>query len=154
MSDGRYLDERLFPFTEDELRRALALTGDEQFARDTARELAEISSAPHGGWWVGPEMFAALALLSENLRERVDAYMRREWEGMRGAMVDGALWREGLPLGSEPALSVLREADEQIARQVAEWENGCAALADWVRRRQGGEPVGDEPPPWPGQERE
>jgi hypothetical protein len=150
---SRYIDENDLPFTEDELFRAIALTEDEQVARDGAHTLAELLSGGtyEGGWSVGDEVFAALALLSDDLRERVDAYMRPRWEGMRPSLVHAALRREGLPPGSEPTLSALRAADDEIARYVADWERGCAALAEWVRRRQAGEPVGDEPPPWPGQ---
>jgi hypothetical protein len=156
VSKTPYIDQNDLPFTEDELFRALALTGDEQLARDAAHELAELLSSGtyEGAWSISDEGFAALSLLSDDLRERVDAYMRTRWEGMRPSCVYAALRREGLPPGSEPTPSALRAADEEIAACVADWERGCAALAEWVRRRQAGEPVGDEPPPWPGTEYE
>jgi hypothetical protein len=149
---SRYIEEKLLPFTEDELFRGLALIGDEQEARDGAHTMAEVLSGGtyDGGWSIADEVFAALALLSDDLRERVDAYMLPRWENMRPLRVRDALRREGLPPGSEPTASALRAADDEIARYVADWRRGCAALAEWVRRRQAGEPVGDEPPPWPG----
>jgi hypothetical protein len=149
-----YLDPRLLPFTEEELFRAFALTGDEQEARDGAHWLADLlaGGAYEGGWSIPDSVFAALALLTDELRERVDTYMRDRWEGMRPSTVFNALRREGLPGGSDPTPSALGAADEEIAGYVADWERGCAALAEWVRRRQAGEPVGDEPPPWPGTE--
>lgn len=152
MKQSRYIDEKDLPFTEDELFRALALTGDEQLARDAAHDVAELLSdgTYDGGWSISDEVFAALALLSDDLRERVEAYMRPRWEGMRPSLVHTALRREGLAPGSEPTPSALRAADEEIAGYVAEWRRGYAALAEWVRRKQSGEPVGDEPPPWPG----
>lgn len=152
MDESRYIDENDLPFTEDELFRAFALTGDEQEAREAARMLAELLSdgTYEGGWSVGYEGFAALALLSDDLRERVDACILPGWENMRPSLVRAALRSEGLPPGSEPTPSALRAADEEIAGYVADWRRGCAALAEWVRRRQAGEAVGDEPPPWPG----
>lgn len=152
MDESRYIDEKALPFTEDELFRALALTEDEQVARNAAHTLAELLSSGtyEGGWSIGYEGFAALALLSDDLRERVDACILPGWENMRPSLVRDALRREGLPPGSEPTASALRAADEEIARYVADWRRGCAAFADWVRRRQAGEPVGDEPPRWPG----
>jgi hypothetical protein len=149
---SRYIDENDLPFTEDELFRGLALLGDEQEALDAAHIMAETLSGGtyDGGWSIADEVFAAMALLSDDLRERVDAYKLPRWENMRPMRVRDALRREGLPPGSEPTASALRAADEEIAGYVADWRRGCAALAEWVRRRQAGEPVGDEPPPWPG----
>jgi cytosine/adenosine deaminase-related metal-dependent hydrolase len=147
-----YIDENDLPFTEDELFRAFALTEGEQLARSAAHTLAELLSSGtyEGGWSIGYEGFAALALLSDDLRERVDACILPGWENMRPTLVRDALRREGLPLDAKPTASALRAADDQIARYVADWRHGCAAFAEWVRRRQAGEPVGDEPPPWPG----
>lgn len=154
MNTTEYLDPDRLPFTEDEIFRALALTAGEQEARDAAREFAETlaGGAYDGAWSLSDSVFAALALLSDDLRERIDVYMRAGWERMRPSTVFNALRREGLPGGSDPTPSALRTADEEIAEHVANWERRCAALAEWVRRRQAGEPVGDEPPPWPGQE--
>jgi hypothetical protein len=156
MEQSRYIDEKVLPFTEDELFRGLALIGDEQEAREGAHIMAEVLSSGtyEGGWSIADEVFAAIALLSDDLRERVDAYMLPRWENMRPSLVRDALRREGLPPGSEPTPSTLQAADEEIARYVADWRRGCAALAEWVRRRQAGEPVGDQPPPWPGIEAE
>lgn len=152
MDKSNYIDANDLPFTEDELFRALTLMGDEQLAREAAREMAELLSngTYDGGWSISDEVFAALALLSDELRERVDAYILPGWENRRPSLVRDALRREGLPPDSEPTESALRAADEEIARDVADWRRGCAALAEWVRRRQAGEAVGDEPPPWPG----
>ena len=156
MNGTDYIDPKDLPFTEDELFRALALTFDEQEAREAAHSFAETldGGAYDGGWSVSDSVFAALALLSDDLLERVDAYMRARWEGVRPSHVYAALRREGLPPGSEPTPSALRAADEELAGYVADWERGCAALAEWVRRRQAGEPVGAEPPPWPGSDEE
>ena len=152
MSESRFIDENDLPFTEDELFRALALTEDEQVARDGAHTIAKLLSdgTYQGGWSIGDEVFASLSLLSDDLRERVESYMGARWEGMRPSLIHAALRREGLAPGSAPTPSARRAADEEIAGYVAEWRRGCAALAEWVRRRQTGEPVEDEPPPWPG----
>lgn len=152
MNTTDYIDPNDLPFTENELFRALALFADEQEARVAAHDFAETlgGGAYDGAWSLSSQVFAALALLSDELRERVDAYMRADWDGMRTSLVRAALRREGLPPGSEPTASALRAADEEIATYVADWRRGCADFAEWVRRRQAGEPVGDEPPPWPG----
>lgn len=154
MDKPRSIDETELPFTEDELFRALALTEDEQVARNAAHTLAELLSSGtyEGGWSIGYKGIAALALLSDDLRERVDACILPGWENMRPSLVRDALRREGLPPDSEPTASALRAADDEIAGYMANWRRGCAALAEWVRRRQAGEPVGDQPPPWPGLE--
>ena len=156
MAATGYLDPELLPFTAEELFRGLALTtGDEQKAREVSDMFAEMlmGGANEGvGWSLSDEVFAAMALVSDDLRKRVDAYKRADWEGMRRSLVYDALRREGPPGGSDPTPSALRAADDEIAGYVADWEQGCAALAEWVRRRQAGEPVGDEPPAWPGQE--
>lgn len=156
MDKSRYIDEKALPFSEDELFRALALTGDEEEARHTAQVMAEVLSGGtyEGGWSIADAVFAALALLSEDLQKRVDAYMLPRWENMRPLLIREALRREGLPPGSEPTPSALRTADDEIAGYVADWRRGCAALAEWLRRRRAGEPVGDEPPPWPGLQQE
>lgn len=154
MDESRYIDENALPFTEDELFRAVALTEGEQVARSAAHTMAKVLSGGsyQGGWSIGDEVFAAMALLSLDLRERVDAYMLPRWENMRPSLIRQALRREGLPPGSTPTASALRAADDEVARYVADWRRGCAALAEWVRRRQAGEPVGNTPPPWPGLE--
>jgi hypothetical protein len=152
VDNSRYIDETELPFTEEELYRALALIGDEQEARHGAHVMAEVLSSGtyEGGWSISDEVFAAMALLSDDLRERVGAYMHTGWEGRRWSSIRTALRHEGLPPGSAPTPSALRAADEEIAGYIAEWQQGCTALAEWVRRRQAGEPVADEPPRWPG----
>lgn len=149
-----YLDPELLPFTAEELFRGIALATDDQQAREVSDMFAEMlaGGANEGvGWSLPDVVFAAMALVSDDLRKRVDAYKRAEWEGRRRSLVYDALRREGLPGRSDPTPSALRAADAELARYVADWEQGCTALAEWVRRRQAGEPVGDEPPPWPGQ---
>lgn len=152
MNTTEYLDPQLLPFTEEELFRGLALIAGEQEARDVAHWLADLlaGGAYEGGWSIPDAVFAAMALVSDDLRQRVEAYMRSGWERMRPSTVFNALRREGLPGGADPTPSALRAADEEVARHMADWRQGCAELAEWVRRRQAGEAVGDEPPPWPG----
>ena len=155
MNTTGYLDPELLPFTAEEFFRGLALaTDDAEKAREVSDLFAETlaGGASEGVAWSIPDVvFAAMALVSDDLRKRVDAYKRAGWEGMRRSLIYDALRREGLPGGSDPTPSALRAADAELARYVADWEQGCTALAEWVRRRQAGEPVGAEPPPWPGQ---
>jgi hypothetical protein len=148
-----YVHATDLPFTEYEIFRALALTADGQEARDGAHAVAELLSGGtyEGAWSISDEVFAALALLSDDLRARVDAYMRSRLERMRSALVAAALQREGLSPGSKATPSAVGAAEEEIAAYVANWERGRAALAEWVRRRQAGERAGHEPPPWPGE---
>jgi hypothetical protein len=148
-----YLDPELLPFTAEELYRGIALAADDQKAREVSDMFAEMlaGGATEGiGWSLPDAVFAAMALVSDDLRKRDDAYKRAGWEDRRRSLVYDALRREGLPPGSDPTPSSLRAAAEEVAVYVADWERGCAELAEWVRRRQAGEPVGDEPPPWPG----
>lgn len=154
MTTTGYLDPELLPFTAEELFRGLALAADEQKAREVSDWFAETfaGGAYEGGWSLPDVVFAAIALVSDDLRQRVETYMRDRWEGSRRSLIYDALRREGLAPGSDPTPSALQAADEELSRYVAHWEQGCTALAEWVRRRQAGEPVGDEPPPWPGQE--
>lgn len=157
MATSGYLDPELLPFTAEELFRGLALAADERTAREVSDMFAEVlagGAAEGVGWSIPDVVFAAMALVSDDLRQRVEAYKRAGWDGMRRSLVDEALRREGLPGGSNPTPSALSAADEEIAGYVADWEQGCSALAEWVRRRQAGEPVGNEPPPWPGTEHE
>lgn len=151
-----YIDANDLPFTEDELFRAFALMHDEQFAREAARGIAELLSdgTYDEAWSISDEVFAALSLLSDELRDRVEAYMRPQWERMRPSLIHSALRREGLSPAADPTASAVRAADEEIAHYLAEWQRGRSALADWVKRRLAGERVGDEPPPWPGTENE
>lgn len=154
MATTGYLDPELLPFTAEELFRGLALATDDQKAREVSDLFAETlaGGADEGvGWSLPDVVFAAMALVSEDLRKRVDAYKRAEWAGMRRSLVYDALRDQGLPGGSDPTPSAQWAADAELARHVADWEQGCTALSEWVRRRQAGEPVGDEPPPWPGQ---
>ncbi len=150
MDQPRYIDENDLPFTEDELFRALALTEDEQVARDAARTLAELLSTGtyEGGGAIADEGFAALALLSKDLHERVNAYMSARWEGMRWLAVRAALLREGLPPTSEPTSSALRAADDEIAQCVeiggagalrsrSGWSGGKQASGSGTSRRLG-----------------
>lgn len=148
------LDQHEFPFTEDELFRALCLLQDGDDACEEARLIAACVRGEYeeGGWSVSDEVFAALALLSPELQSRANEYMRARWDAWRAGLVSSALHRERLPPGADPPPSLLGSADEEIAGYVADWEQGCTALADWVRRRQAGEPVGSDPPPWPGQQ--
>lgn len=148
-----YLDPELLPFTAEELFRGLALAANEQEAREVSDLFAEMlaGGANDGVAWSLPDVvFAAMALVSDDLRQRVETYMRAIWEGRHRLLVNDALRREGLPRDSDPPPSVLGVADQELARIVADWEQGCTELAEWVRRRQAGEPVGDTPPPWPG----
>ena len=154
-----YLDPELLPFTADELFRGLALaTGDEQKAREVSHWFAEMltGGADEGiGWSLPDVVFAAMALVSDDLRQRVDAYMRSGWEAH--ASVDwssthyAAKGFRVAPILRRPPFG---RQTRRLRTYVADWERGFAALAEWVRRRQACEPVGDEPPPWPGQEGE
>lgn len=109
----------MLPFTAEELFRGLAqATGDEQKAREVSQWFAEMlaGGADEGAGWSLPDVvFAAMALVSDDLRKRVDAYKRADWECRRWSLVYDALRREGLPGGSDPTPSALRAADEQIA---------------------------------------
>jgi hypothetical protein len=150
VNDSRLIDENDLPFTEDELYRGFALLHSEQDAREGARLIAEILGPGdyQGGWSIRDETFAALALVSDDLRDRVEAYMRAPWEASRQGLINAALRRDGLSTDVDPTPAALRAADEEIAGRALEWQRKCVLVTEWVRRRQAGEVPEDEPPPW------
>ena len=85
MNASHLLDEHELPFTEDEIYRAFCLLGIED-ARDGVRTVAEcVRGQYEGGWPISDRVFAALALLSADVRDRVDAFVRPGGErGRRG----------------------------------------------------------------------
>lgn len=148
-----YIDEQL-PFCEEEFYRAFRLLGSDPEAREGAafvvkvvREaneqaerarlaLASGSQEIRGvpSWCIGDVAFALLTLVSDDLRVRVDAYMRAQWEGEREQMLRNGLYRPGGVVLREPTAEVYAEVDARIAEMAAEW----TALVEKTRIQVGG----------------
>lgn len=168
-----YIDEQL-PFSEEEFYLAFRLVESEREAREGAAFVARVvreaneqaerarlalaAGSQDGGetavptWIIGDGAFALLALLSDDLRARVDAYMRAQIEGQREQWLRNGLYRPGGMILREPTPEVHAEVEARIAELEEEWRRLVEKTAEWLRRQQTGEAVGEEPPPWPGQD--
>lgn len=142
-----YIDERL-PFSEDEFYRAFRLMESDEEAREAAAFVVQVvcdankqdeasrlavanGSRTSGGasWVVADGAFALLALVSDDLRVRVDAYMRAQWEELREQWLRNGLYRPGGVILREPTPEVHAEVDARLATTAAEW----AALLERTR---------------------
>lgn len=137
-----HIDEHL-PFSEEEFYRAFRLLESDREAREgaafvvravrEANEQAErarlaLASGSRDGrsmgvptWFIGDGAFALLALVSDDLRVRVDAYKRAQWEAEREQLVLNGLYRPGGVVLREPTSEVYAEVDAQLAEMAAEW---------------------------------
>lgn len=156
MSD-RYLAHDL-PFTEEEFYRAFRLVDSEVGAREAAsytaalvrdtaarvdaarqaRERGETdpSAVAEPNWYIGDEAFALLALVSDDLRERVDACMEARWEDERAAITRAALHRNGRLITSDPTEAERAEVDAEIVSYRTAWTRLCQRVERRVRRNQ------------------
>jgi hypothetical protein len=151
------IDEDL-PFSEAEFYRAFRLVESEKEAREEAAFVVEVVRKANEGaararlarergsqdlreiqipaWVIPDELFALLALVSDDLRARVDAYMRAQWEGQREQLLRNGLYRPGGTILREPTPEVHAEADARIASCEAEWTACCERVrADAERLR-------------------
>jgi hypothetical protein len=135
-----YIDEQL-PFSEEEFYRAFRLVEPEAEAREGAAfvvqvvrkaneqaeqaRLALAAGGQDGGGTpnlvIGNGAFALLALVSDNLRMRVDAYMRAQWEALREQWLRDGLYRPGGVILREPTPEIYAEVEARIAETAAEW---------------------------------
>jgi len=151
----RHLGEGL-PFTEEEFYRAFRLVESETEAREAAsytaavvRDTAALADAARQArergetdpaavaeptWYIGDEAFALLALVSDDLRERVDAYMNARWEGERPAMTRATLHRSGRLITSDPTDAERAEVDAEIASYRTAWTQLRRRVEHRVRR--------------------
>jgi hypothetical protein len=166
-----YIDEQL-PFSEEEFYRAFRLVESDSEARAGAAFVVQVvreaneqaerarlafASGRHDGsgmgvptWFVGDGAFALLALVSGDLRVRVDAYMRAQREGQREQLLRNGLVQPGGVILRTPTPEMHAEVEARITEEASEWSALVEKTAEWLRRRQAGEAMGDEPPPWPG----
>lgn len=134
-----YIAEQL-PFTEAEFYRAFRLVQSDGEAREAAAFVVQVvqrakeqdkaarlavaagSQASGGATWViGDEAFALLALVSDDLGARVDAYMRAQWEQLRERWLRNGLYRPGGVILREPTPEVHAEVDARLAATAVEW---------------------------------
>jgi hypothetical protein len=146
------------PFSEDEFYRAFRLLEPDHEAREGAAFVVQVVREANEGaararlarergsqdlqemqipvWVIPHEVFALLALLSDDLRARVDAYMRAQWEEEREQLLRNGLYRPGGTILREPTPEVHAEADARIASYEAEWIARCERVrADAERLR-------------------
>lgn len=135
-----HIDKQL-PFTEDEFYRAFRLVESDTEARATAAFVVQVvrngneqaesarlavaagsQTSGGGGWVIEDGAFALLALVSDDLRVRVDAYMRAQWEGLRAQWLRDGLYRPGGVFLREPTAEVQAEVEARIAATAGEWE--------------------------------
>jgi hypothetical protein len=144
------IDEDL-PFSEDEFYRAFRLLESEAEAREAAAFVVQVvrkaneqaqrarlalTSGTHDGssmgvpaWVIEDGAFALLALVSDDLRERVEAYMHARWEADREHLLRNRLYRGRGVFLREPTAEVYAEVEAQTAETAAEWH----ALVERVR---------------------
>jgi hypothetical protein len=140
--DSAHIDE-LLPFSEEEFYRAIRLVESEAEAREVAAFIVQIvretneqakrvraawasgihEGSPVGmpGWVIEDGIFALLALVSDDLRVRVEAYMRVQWEGERKELLRNGLYRGGGVFLREPTPEVYAEVDAQITQAAEAW---------------------------------
>ena len=150
-SETEYLDPEQFPFTESELRAAMALPGPfaamEQLADDIvrgireereSRELAAAAlargsrdPAEINAWiYLYPyEVIALLAELSPDLEQRVLAWRLRQRDDRRADRVRQATFRAGLDAREGPPSSI----NAQLAAEDELDEQRWSALRETVR---------------------
>ena len=151
-----YIDEHL-PFSEEEFYRAFRLVESDRKAREGAafvvqvvREaneqaervrLASVSGSQDGGtagvpcWVIGDGAFALLALVSDDLRVRADAYMRAQWETQREQGLRNGLYRPGGVILREPTAEVYAEVESRVAAEQAEWRALCETTRAEIEKR-------------------
>ena len=136
-----HIDERL-PFTEDEFYRAIRLVESDAEAREAAAFVVQMvrqakeqgeaarlavaaGSQSSGGasWVIEDGVFALLALVTDDLWMRVDAYMRAQWEELREQWLRNGLYRPGGVVLREPTPEVHAEVEARLTATAAEWED-------------------------------
>lgn len=140
-----FIAEQL-PFSEDEFYRAFRLLESDTEAREDAAFIVQVvreaneqaeaarlafaadsegkgRSAGLPTWVIEDGAFALLALVSEDLRLRVEAYMRAQWEGLREQWIRNALYRPGGGILGEPTPEVYAELEAKSAQAEADWRD-------------------------------
>lgn len=142
----RHLDPD-FPFTEAEVRRAFALLVPPAEARRNARWVAGIIEEAQASerdadaayatgsrdpaeitpwsWYLGDEIYALLACVSPELRERVDVRMERRWREWTRSMLRARVHEHQVAAADE----LPPGAATAVRRQVGRWK------AAWTRAR-------------------
>lgn len=139
-----WIHPRELPFSEEEFFRAFCLIQPEEEARKNARFVGEMvrdviekreqafqaqergSTDPDEtripAWVIGDGAFALLAMLSDDLCARVDAFMRNRWQAERLALTRNALYRPDGSILREPTPEVIADVDAVLASYAAGWK--------------------------------
>lgn len=141
------IDEQELPFSVDEFYRAFRLGMADEEAREAAEHIAFLvhdtarrnalveearrteSTAPAElgltTWVVDKLHFAFLTLVSDDLRERANGYMRERWEAERPSLTQAELHRAGMSVLAQPTPEIVARVDARIAEYEAEWLADC-----------------------------
>ncbi len=155
--DIQQIDGEELPFTEEEFYRAFRLLHSEDEAREVASYISALvrdtderseaarearargSTNPHEiaepTWVIGDEAFALLALVSHDLRIRVDEFMRKRRESERPAITRAVVYRSGRLITSEPTPEDAAAVDVALAAYSTEWTNLYHRMSRRIRRR-------------------
>lgn len=155
------IDEHELPFSEEEFFRAFCLAVPEEEAREIARHIAWlVHNAAHKNalveearrqgstnpaeiqrttWVVDSLYFAFLTLLSDDLRERVNRFMRNRWDSERPNLTRAALHRAGMSVLAQPTPAITAQVEAQIATYEADWRRVCEEAqrrtAEWTLKQ-------------------
>ena len=144
------LNEDDFPFTEDELKRALALVYPSDIARRLSADVARMAATAHTraaaeaarargsrepteiNWEtlsLPAEWYALLAELDAAMAQRVETWRRSQREPFWASRVAQAMWRRGLSPAAPATAEVLAELSAEDAAWEAAWGEARARVA-------------------------
>jgi len=151
-----YLDPEQFPFTESELRAAMALPGHlpamEQLANDIVtgirderdsrvRSAAAIARGSRDPLEINPEIYlypyevvALLAELSPDLEQRVAVWRRHQHDAVHADRIRQAMSNAGLDPRAAPPTSITTELAVEDDLRERQWRALRETVrADWLR---------------------
>lgn len=162
----KYIDEQL-PFSEEEFYRAFRLVEQDGEAREnaafvvqtvrtaneqTARARLAIAAGSQDRsetalttWIIEDVAFALLALVSDHLGARVDAYMRARWDELREQWLRDGLYRGSGVFLREATPEVHAEVEARISDRVAEWRELLESIRAEVEQLRGQAPGSADP---------
>lgn len=84
---------------------------------------------------IGDEAFALLAMVSDELSERVEEFMRSRWAAERQSLIEGEQHRAGRAIFSEPAEDIRNQVDAILATYAEDWEKTIRRVRRVIARR-------------------
>ena len=152
------LDRDTLPFSEAEFYEGFRLILSDKKAREAAAFIVELvgdvadqtqrarlaraqgsldpAETAIPGLVIPDDVFALLALVSGELRVRVDDYIRARWEADRPGWLRDGLYRPGGVILREPTPEVYSEVEARMVAAAGEWQDLLEKThADVERRR-------------------